>query len=64
MSEIKAQWSASLDCKCPHCNEDVDLLDEPYFWQGRKSLNVADRVKDLDVTCPGCGAEFCVDCEW
>lgn len=64
MSETKAQWSASLDCECPHCKEYVNLLEYADFWQGRRTLNVADRVSDLDVTCPECGEDFLVDCEW
>ena len=61
---VKATWSASLDCECPSCGEDVDLMDEPDFWDGRGDLEIAQEVKGLQVWCPKCGHEFEVDTVW
>ena len=59
-----AAWSASLDCECPNCKEDVDLMEEVDFWDGRGDLEIAQEVEGLTVTCPKCGHEFEVDCVW
>lgn len=64
MEKIEAQWSASLDCECPSCKEDVDLLQHPDFWDGRDNLDIAKTVKDLEVVCPECGHEFEVNTGW
>ena len=66
-SKVVATWSASLDCECPHCKEDVDLLDYDGFWEGRKIQIAESRTKgttDMEVVCPNCAKEFLVDCAW
>ena len=67
MAEVKATWSISLDCECPGCKEQVNLLDYTDFWDGRH-LEVpehdTDRSTDVEVVCPECGHEFEVDCEY
>ena len=59
-----ATWNASLDCECPNCKEDVDLMEEVDFWDGRGDLEIAQSVEGLQVICPKCGHEFEVDCVW
>lgn len=65
---IIATWRASLDCECPACHEDVDLMEAPDFWEGRKGLEIAEhntpRSTNIGVTCPECGHDFTVNCEW
>ena len=67
-AETMATWSLSLTCECPGCNEDVDLLDDPDFWDGRESMQAiehgTDRTNNLEVICPKCGHEFEVCCEY
>jgi endogenous inhibitor of DNA gyrase (YacG/DUF329 family) len=62
-----ATWSIELNCECPHCAEWVNLLDYADFWDGR-SLGVGEhgteRSKGVEVTCPECGKDFEVDCEY
>jgi hypothetical protein len=64
---VEATWHASLDCECPGCNEDVDLLDDPDFWDGR-NIEIAEHgtlgTTDMEVVCPLCGHVFAVDCQW
>jgi len=67
MADVTAQWLIGLTCVCPSCKEYVDLLEYPYFWDGRR-LEVpehgTDRSRDLEVICPKCEHEFEVDCEY
>lgn len=59
---IDALWDIHLFCKCPHCKEDVDLLDYQDFWDHRDSLNLGETRKGVEVVCPKCKEEFEVDC--
>jgi len=64
---IIATWTVELNCECPKCEQDVDLLRYPDFWDGR-TLDVAEnctaRSRDVSVCCPECSHEFLVDCEY
>lgn len=67
MSNTIATWYLSLDCECPNCKEDVDLLDGDDFWIGRYfqvGENMTDNTRDVEVWCPKCGHEFKVDFEY
>ena len=67
MSNIKAMWSVELWSECPGCNEPVDLLGDPDFWDGvsfQPCENKTARTKDVTVYCPRCGHEFDVDLEY
>lgn len=61
---ITATWVIELNCTCPHCKDDVDLLDDPDFWDGRRldiGEHSTDRSSDVRVVCPKCGEAFTVD---
>lgn len=66
-AKIYATWSLSLDCECPACKEDVDLL-RADFWDGRESMQACEHnteaSRDVEVLCPECGHEFKVDLEY
>jgi uncharacterized protein (DUF983 family) len=67
MTNVTAIWTVELNCTCPACNELVDLLDYPDFWDGRKldiAENGTDRSRGVEVLCPECDHEFTVDCEY
>lgn len=67
MAETKATWNINLNCTCPGCGEDVDLLDDPDFFDGCALLACetgTPRSTDMEVVCPECGHEFEVDCEY
>lgn len=62
-----AVWSIELWAECPSCKEDVDLLDDTDFWDGRKldiGENQTERSFDVEVFCPECGHRFVVDLEY
>ena len=69
MADRKAQWSMSLDCTCPSCEEDFDILtaDSDFFNRG-SGIAPAEHdtrlSKDYEVTCPNCDHEFEVDFQW
>ena len=63
----KATWSISLDCECPVCHEDVNLLDYVDFWDGRRldpCEHSTERSSNVEVVCPECNGEFFVDLEY
>ena len=67
LPHVAAQWSLSLNCDCPHCNEFVDLLDYPDFWDGEvieACEHGTERSKCLEVVCPECHKDFTVACEY
>jgi Zn finger protein HypA/HybF involved in hydrogenase expression len=67
MAEATAIWTVELNCTCPKCGNDVDLLDYPDFWDCRKleiAENGTERSRDVDVICPECDGDFTVDCEF
>lgn len=59
----KAVWSISLDCQCPECGSDIDLLDDhEVFSFGIQPIeHDTDKTKDFGVACPECEHEFLVD---
>ncbi len=65
---VTATWSVSLDCRCPSCDEYVDLLHAPDFWDGKNKMQVCEhgtpRTSALEVVCPACAHEFVVKCEY
>lgn len=67
MADTAATWTIELYCECPHCEEYVDLLDDPEFWHGREfdaGEHGSNRTKNVDVHCPECSKEFSVDFEY
>ena len=67
MADTIATWTVELNCRCPRCVEDVDLLCADDFWHGLE-LEIAEHgtenSHDLMVWCPACGHKFMVDCEY
>jgi hypothetical protein len=68
MAEVKAQWSLSLDCTCPNCEEYFDILEVEgeFFMDGGPEPieHGTTKTTDREVTCPQCHHEFNVDFEW
>ncbi len=66
-ADISATWTVELNADCPRCNEHVDLLTAPDFWDGRM-LEIAEhhteRTKSVDVRCPECYFDFKVCLEY
>ena len=64
---MKAVWDLSLDCQCPECLEDVDLIEDPNFFLDTGLYpceNGTERSIGVEVMCPYCGHEFKVDLEY
>lgn len=68
LKKTGAIWHITLNCDCPHCGENVDLLESSNFWEDRKNLQVGEHNTpgscNVDVMCPECGEEFLIDCEF
>lgn len=63
MGNSVAFWNISLDTDCPNCGEVFDLLEEyPDTMQqivvGEQGTN---HTTNVDVKCPYCKHEYCVD---
>lgn len=67
MTSTTATWTVELNCECPGCREDANLLDYADFWHARQ-LDVGEsctaRSTGMLVVCPSCGHEFTVDCAY
>lgn len=62
VNKVYADWSPVLICKCPHCNEYVDLVSHPNFWENCNDWILIGRPReDLEVVCPLCSSKFEVD---
>lgn len=62
-----ATWSISLDCECPHCEQEVDLLDASDFWDGAQfqvGEHGTEKTKNVTVYCPNCLEDFNADLEY
>jgi len=66
-ASCSASWYVELNCDCPKCGKDVNLLDAPDFWEGR-TLDIpehgTENSNNLAVQCPECDHEFEVCCVW
>lgn len=61
---VQATWYVQLMCECPSCKDEVNLLDDADFWDGRyfrAAEHHTERTRDVEVYCPECGHEFKVD---
>lgn len=59
-----ATWSIHLFTDCPGCEDSVDLLDLPDFWDGHRfqpGEHLTPQTTGVEVTCPKCGHEFKCD---
>lgn len=66
-AHIKAQWEIELNCKCPACGQEVDLLANDDFWDGRKFQAIEHGTAlttGVAVECPECLHYFFVDLEY
>jgi hypothetical protein len=68
MAETRALWSLSLDCTCPECEHDYDILyaDSDFFSNSaiEPLESGTELTKDFETVCPECEHEFKVDLEY
>lgn len=69
MAETRALWSISLDCTCPECGHEYDILeaDSDFFNTDYRIEPIeygTERTKDFETVCPECEHEFKVDFEY
>lgn len=64
MKSNVAIWSLSLDCTCPKCGHEFDILDDGEFLHDKK-VEVCEhgtpRSTGITVTCTNCDLDFAVD---
>ena len=67
MKKTTATWFITLDTECPHCNEDIDILEIPDIWE-RVNFDIGEHntesSKDVKILCPECEEEFLIDLEY
>jgi ssDNA-binding Zn-finger/Zn-ribbon topoisomerase 1 len=59
-----ATWTLELNCECPKCGEDIDLLDDSDFWEHNRletCEHETDNSRGIDAICEMCEHEFKVD---
>lgn len=64
---MKAIWRLSLDCQCPECFKDIDLIEDTNFFLDTNLYpceNGTERSRGVEVVCSYCGHEFTVDLEY
>ena len=67
MSEIKATWIVQLNCECPGCKKQVNLLDYADFFEWCEVViaeHDTDNSQNMLVVCPECYHEFQVDLDY
>lgn len=66
MNNPIAAWTVRLEVDCPKCNEGIDLLDHPDFWECNPKLAIpeyaTDRANNVEAVCTNCGHNFKVEC--
>ena len=61
---IEACWDISLNCQCPKCKKDIDLLDDGDFWENNRIESCehgTEKSRGIDAYCKDCEHEFKVD---
>ena len=59
-----AIWTLELNCKCPKCDADIDLLEDGDFWEENRIQaceHGTKQSKNIDAWCKDCEHEFKVD---
>ena len=59
-----AVWNLELNCRCPKCDEYIDLLEGGDFWENNRvevCEHSTDKSKNIDAHCEGCEHEFKVN---
>jgi hypothetical protein len=62
-----AEWNLNLTCDCPHCDENVDLLEAPDFWDGQSFGPIDHGTKettDVGLMCPECRGIILATLQW
>lgn len=61
-----ATWELTLECRCPDCGTDVDLLDDTKqdLYELEPCEHDTDRSRNVEVVCPRCEHVFLVDCDY
>ncbi|WP_290925052.1 hypothetical protein [Halodesulfovibrio sp.] len=62
--KITADWTLELNATCPHCKEEVDLLEDCDFWEDKPNSFAILHLKNQEVYCPECGKTFICDFDY
>jgi len=58
LKETAAHWSISLDCECPYCGNEINLID--YYSENIGEPLERDDELNLEVFCTECQKDFIV----
>lgn len=58
---VDAQWEILLNCECPGCKEQVDLMEFNLFEGDIDNLALGERANNVEVFCPICHFFFRVN---
>lgn len=62
--KLEAIWDLSLNCQCPKCDEDIDLMCDDNFWENNNIQSCewgTEKSRDIDAYCEKCEHDFKVD---
>ena len=65
--EIKARWVLELNCQCPECSNNIDLLEDGDFWGNTRvecGEHETENSRGVEAYCTECEHEFEVDLEY
>jgi len=64
MKKSTVRFDFSMMIECPHCGEDIDLVDEEEDGEYSRPIfnNDWNNLRGELVFCPECGKEFAIDC--
>lgn len=58
----EACWTLELNCRCPKCDEHVDLLEGDGFWENNQGLQICEhgteKSRNINAYCNECEHEF------
>ena len=67
MIKTNACWTLKLEATCPHCEGDIDLLDDPEFFEANEiswGEHNTEATRNIEIACSSCGEPFVVYLEY
>jgi len=61
---IDATWNIELNCVCPHCGKDIDILNGSDIWEWLRDLKLGEEKENVEAYCPECGEDLILNVGW